>query len=348
MKRFATALEFADALKGALTAPLPVASPTASQPADIALRDTELPFDEPRAIHGFAVREFDAPEPEIDLRLHEEKADALPIVPPAPPVAKPPPRPSRVAAVAAPVSRPRASVTPATARASFDAGAASGAPGSAPASASVSVPSAPVTEPARVDVERPRDAARPHARSVPAQMLDLKSPPAPAPEPFVSRTPTAFVDQSTDEFRESALEKTRSAVWPLVLAMGVGLVVGFAGGYGVAMRDRLISPAPTQADVSAPSALPPVAQAPGAPVAQSARVGSTPAANASAHARAGWVHNGRGHSAVACPGRSETARARSDGCGECTGERSGAACAQRPPDRSLDARRRPRVGGRPR
>jgi hypothetical protein len=52
--------------------------------------------------------------------------------------------------------------------------------------------------------------------------------------------PTAFIDQSTDEFRQTALEKTRSAVWPLALAVGIGLVVGFAGGYGVAMRDRLL------------------------------------------------------------------------------------------------------------
>jgi hypothetical protein len=36
----------------------------------------------------------------------------------------------------------------------------------------------------------------------------------------------------------SALERTRSAVWPLVLALTVGLAMGFAGGYGVGSHDR--------------------------------------------------------------------------------------------------------------
>jgi hypothetical protein len=36
----------------------------------------------------------------------------------------------------------------------------------------------------------------------------------------------------------SALDRTRSAVWPLVLALSVGLAIGFAGGYGVGSHDR--------------------------------------------------------------------------------------------------------------
>jgi hypothetical protein len=36
----------------------------------------------------------------------------------------------------------------------------------------------------------------------------------------------------------TALERSRSAVWPLVLALSVGLAIGFAGGYGVGSRDR--------------------------------------------------------------------------------------------------------------
>jgi hypothetical protein len=45
----------------------------------------------------------------------------------------------------------------------------------------------------------------------------------------------------------SALERSRSATWPLALALVVGLTIGFAGGYGTGMRER---PAPT---VSAPA-----------------------------------------------------------------------------------------------
>jgi serine/threonine-protein kinase len=66
----------------------------------------------------------------------------------------------------------------------------------------------------------------------------------------------------------SPLERTRSAVWPLVLALGVGLAVGFAGGYGVGTRGRIDSPAasaapvPTSGAVASPpaSAEPPSAK----------------------------------------------------------------------------------------
>ena len=36
----------------------------------------------------------------------------------------------------------------------------------------------------------------------------------------------------------SALERSRSAVWPLVLALGVGIAIGFAGGYFTGSRDQ--------------------------------------------------------------------------------------------------------------
>jgi hypothetical protein len=36
----------------------------------------------------------------------------------------------------------------------------------------------------------------------------------------------------------SPLDRARSAVWPLVLALTVGLAMGFAGGYGVGSHDR--------------------------------------------------------------------------------------------------------------
>jgi hypothetical protein len=50
----------------------------------------------------------------------------------------------------------------------------------------------------------------------------------------------------------SALERSRSATWPLALALVVGLTIGFAGGYGTGMRER---PAPT-VPAAAPAATP--------------------------------------------------------------------------------------------
>jgi serine/threonine-protein kinase len=40
----------------------------------------------------------------------------------------------------------------------------------------------------------------------------------------------------------SALERSRSAIWPLVLALGVGVALGFGAGYGVGTRVRSIPP----------------------------------------------------------------------------------------------------------
>jgi hypothetical protein len=47
----------------------------------------------------------------------------------------------------------------------------------------------------------------------------------------------------------SALERSRSAVWPLMLALVVGIAIGFAGGYGVGAREQPGTPpaAPAQA-----------------------------------------------------------------------------------------------------
>jgi serine/threonine protein kinase len=41
----------------------------------------------------------------------------------------------------------------------------------------------------------------------------------------------------------SALDRSRSAIWPIVLALIVGAATGFAGGYGVGSRDRSSPPA---------------------------------------------------------------------------------------------------------
>jgi serine/threonine-protein kinase len=56
-----------------------------------------------------------------------------------------------------------------------------------------------------------------------------------------------------------ALDRTRSAIWPLVLALVVGLALGFAVGYGVGGRDRAI------AAVASPPAAGPVTGAQAAP-----------------------------------------------------------------------------------
>ena len=43
----------------------------------------------------------------------------------------------------------------------------------------------------------------------------------------------------------AAIERSRSAVWPLGLALVVGIAIGFAGGYGVGSRDQSGAPAVT-------------------------------------------------------------------------------------------------------
>ncbi|MEK7862970.1 MAG: hypothetical protein AAB295_06870, partial [Chloroflexota bacterium] len=39
----------------------------------------------------------------------------------------------------------------------------------------------------------------------------------------------------------SVYEQSRSAVWPLVLALGVGAALGFAGGYAMGIYDRPVA-----------------------------------------------------------------------------------------------------------
>ena len=68
---------------------------------------------------------------------------------------------------------------------------------------------------------------------------DVESAPAivePLPPPRRDPSPD-FVD-TRPEFMASAIEQSRSAVWPLVLALIVGVAIGFAGGYGIGSRDR--------------------------------------------------------------------------------------------------------------
>ena len=51
----------------------------------------------------------------------------------------------------------------------------------------------------------------------------------------------------------SALERSRSAIWPLVLALVVGIAIGFAGGYGVGSREQ---PGTAAVTAAAPAAAP--------------------------------------------------------------------------------------------
>ena len=98
--------------------------------------------------------------------------------------------------------------------------------------------------------------------------LDITAPPVaepdivyrPAPEPprdigsYEPHTaiPAGLMTGPDPEAR-SALDRSRSAVWPLVLALIVGIAIGFAGGYGVGSREQPAAPAPTAA---APAAAP--------------------------------------------------------------------------------------------
>jgi len=54
------------------------------------------------------------------------------------------------------------------------------------------------------------------------------------------------------EVPASALERSRSALWPLALALLVGVAIGFAGGYGVGNRDRNNAATSTVAAVQPP------------------------------------------------------------------------------------------------
>jgi hypothetical protein len=58
------------------------------------------------------------------------------------------------------------------------------------------------------------------------------------------------------DVHQSMLDRTRSAVWPLALAVGIGLAVGFAGGYGTASRDGEPPPALEPTTVVAAAARP--------------------------------------------------------------------------------------------
>ena len=108
---------------------------------------------------------------------------------------------------------------------------------------------------------------------------------------------------------EAVLERSRSAVWPLVLALGLGLSVGFAAGYGVANRVPLEAPPeasdPISGDANATAkttgtgvevkeeAVRPTAMIPDVRPAPPPVPPSEPSAQAPAAERAGTVTTGR-------------------------------------------------------
>lgn len=70
------------------------------------------------------------------------------------------------------------------------------------------------------------------------------APPAPAfhdADPPVTLAPAGLI--TGHETESSMLERSRSAVWPIGLALVVGIALGFAGGYGLGTRERSASEA---------------------------------------------------------------------------------------------------------
>jgi serine/threonine-protein kinase len=77
----------------------------------------------------------------------------------------------------------------------------------------------------------------------------------------------------------SVIEQSRSAVWPLMAALVVGLAIGFAGGYGIGERDRQASTT-LESPPSSPSELSPT-PSPGASPSIGTTSSATPVAPAS-------------------------------------------------------------------
>jgi hypothetical protein len=76
-------------------------------------------------------------------------------------------------------------------------------------------------------------------RPEPPEPLELLEP----PEPLEPREPSVPVYTST------VMDQTRSAVWPLMAALVIGLAIGFAGGYGIGTTREHQTPVATEAQV---------------------------------------------------------------------------------------------------
>jgi serine/threonine protein kinase len=95
-------------------------------------------------------------------------------------------------------------------------------------------PAAPDPKGPEPTAEAPRAAAA--EESVPPEIspapLELLEPPE-SREPFEPREPSEPRELPEPVFSAAVMEQTRSAVWPLMAALVIGLAIGFAGGYGV-------------------------------------------------------------------------------------------------------------------
>jgi serine/threonine-protein kinase len=117
----------------------------------------------------------------------------------------------------------------------------------------------------------------------------------PAPTKQAAAGPPGFITGYASE-PVSALERTRSAAWPLVLALGVGIAIGFAGGFFSASREQpaaTTTPAqePTQsaapkvevgsqkAEGEVPKAETPKAEPPSNPKSETSNLKSEPASD---------------------------------------------------------------------
>ena len=127
----------------------------------------------------------------------------------------------------------------------------------------------PADEPPAAQEFIPEDpgAAEPPVAVPEIEYQAVSEPHEPVPyEPRATMPPGLITGHDPDAM--SAMERTRSAVWPLVLALVVGIAIGFAGGFFAGSRERpstiaavaptAVAPAPTPA----PTATPPSAAAP--------------------------------------------------------------------------------------
>jgi hypothetical protein len=124
-----------------------------------------------------------------------------------------------------------------------------------------------LSDPPNVRSAPPPSAAELELRSAEeARYRDVEAGPAiiaPGLASLSSRPPAGVLGLEAAGPTESALERSRSALWPLVLALIVGLALGFAGGYGMGSREHALASV-------APSAPVPPADAQPSPPAQPA------------------------------------------------------------------------------
>jgi eukaryotic-like serine/threonine-protein kinase len=153
----------------------------------------------------------------------------------------------------------------------------------APARALPKTAPAPELPRAIADVPHPVDDVRPGVTNTPppidaphesdfdlrqaeaARYQDVETAPAAPEAPDVeSAAEPYFAPPAYSAVPASAFERSRSAIWPLALALLVGVAIGFASGYGVGNHDRTNAATSTIAAVQPPAAQT-VPSAPAAP-----------------------------------------------------------------------------------